>query len=243
MEKVEAITTTDNLFDRAEDLVAKSTNDEAKRTADERRMVEVLSAIHSARERLYALRWNPTMQYGDKKREVLTVARELLSLEAELERVRHEGLKNFEHSLVLEGLALSNVLTEKKESEIDFESQTYLEDLESIAHARENMEESELDQIKMMRVASSEHTKDKSKADKWKYLYGMYGEWKEQTNKSDVASSPMRKIASSEASNDEEVIKLRGQIYALKNKASLTQHDKVLLAELQAKLKAAQYRQ
>ena len=46
--------------------------------------------------------------------------------------------------------------------------------------ARAEMDENDLVNLKMMRVASSETPKTRSPGEKWRHLYGMHKEWKHQ---------------------------------------------------------------
>jgi len=244
MENVITVTNADDLFaTKTHDVVAKAANDEAKRMASQRRMVEILAGIHQTRERLYQARWNQTVVYAEKKRNVLTLCRDVLRLEEDLARCRREGLKEFEESLVLDGLSLGHFLTSPQTKQVELESQTLLEDMERTAHARQIMEETELEQIKLIRVMSADQTKDKTKGEKFKMLYGQYGEWKDQKDLDNKLSPNVMKKVTSTPGPDAEVTRLRGQIHALQNKSNVTEADKLRLVELQAKLKAAQYRQ
>lgn len=98
---------------------------------------------------------------------------------------------------------------------------------------RASRESAELENLKMMRTSSSEAAMTMSPGERFQMLYGMYGEWKEQN---------MGLPSTAAVGTQDDLVKLRGAIYKLKQKHKLSAADKLLLAELQARLKAAQHR-
>jgi hypothetical protein len=95
---------------------------------------------------------------------------------------------------------------------------------QSIAHAKELEDDADLNSLKMMRVASAEQTKDMNAGQKMDFLYNMYNEAHQ---------------GKTGGISEEEKVKLRGEIYQLKQSTHLNAQDKVRLHELQEKLKAA----
>lgn len=210
-------------------------------------MVDFLQQIHGLQERLYHIRWDSSIALEDKQRDVSNLFRELWRVEKALAQVRSDAASAFEKSLALEGLGLKQAPSLGQAASgggaqvaSDEVSKTYLEQqVTGVVKAREEIETADLDNLKMMRVKSSEQVKDKSPAEKWQHLYHMYGEWKDQTEAAKGQHVATRKAMGSTLSEDE-IIKLRGAIYALKQRTNMSQADKALLADLQARLKAAQ---
>lgn len=107
---------------------------------------------------------------------------------------------------------------------------TYVEDLQKRSSVRNELATDELENLKLLRVKSEGAARhNATKGEKFQTLYGMYVSQKaSDSKKSDAADA------------EREVVRLRGQIDALKNKSSLSSHDKLRLVELQEQLKAVQ---
>lgn len=162
-----------------------------------------------------------------------------MDLELAIDKARGEALKSFELSLALNSIGLGDKMLSRaleapaSDKNMSVTKMAAAQTGLTVSNAREQMESTELENLKMMRVASSEAAKTMSPGERFQMLYGMYGEWKEQN-----AGSP----STAAARNQDDLVKLRGAIYHLKQKPELSAADKVLLAELQARLKAAQHR-
>eukprot|EP01130_Rhizamoeba_saxonica_P003691 TRINITY_DN1538_c0_g1_i2.p2 TRINITY_DN1538_c0_g1~~TRINITY_DN1538_c0_g1_i2.p2 ORF type:complete len:122 (-),score=27.14 TRINITY_DN1538_c0_g1_i2:54-419(-) len=74
---------------------------------------------------------------------------------------------------------------------------------------------------------------------KWKGLFSMFKEWRSQTN---IAEGQYAASQSAETHSNKEledsIRKIRGAIYELRQKSSITPKDEALLSVLQRKLKA-----
>ena len=201
------------------------------RLLDEKRMVDLLSRAHELQEDVYATRWNPALDKATKAKQVLEKKRILIALEREIRALRVSAVKSFDDSLALESLGLGPAElygAERDEAGDRGEGlDPYDQMSRSIAHASELAEDEDLENLKMLRVASAEVVKDMKPGEKFAHLYDLY-----DSSKNDGSNRHAHMA-------EEERIKLRGQIYALKQRTNLSQKDRVLLSELQARLKAA----
>ena len=200
------------------------------RLLDEKKMVDLLSRAHDLQEQVYAVRWNASIDKPAKKSTVLALKKELMVVEKQIGSVREASVRSFDASLALESLGLgpSDLHESNRVDQADADSGTYVGMNKNIANAPERADDQDLEDIKMMRVASAEVTKEMKPGDKFEYLYGMYSGSK---HAGDAKANTM---------SEEQKVNLRGKIYHLKNSTNLSEADKVLLAELQAQLKAAQ---
>ncbi len=218
------------------ELAQKRAHDSARRASDRARVGELDARCEQLREQLYELRWGQQQQQQQQKHDLKSALRslraELRAAEAALHQARADAAEAFDQMLALEtlGISLAEMPSADRAAAGVVESE-----LAAIAHAKAQADQNDVTNLKMMRVASKEVTKEMAPGDKWAYLYGSY----ESSKKTESANpSGMRKSKSSSISQAE-VTKLRGEIYALKQKTTLSQQDKVRLAELQAMLKAA----
>lgn len=239
METVKVVSNLDTLFSSSvsakeeEALAVKAQHDLHRRLVDEKKMVELLSAAHDTQEQLYAVRWSTSLDRPAKRAQVLELRRRLVSLERSMADLRREAARSFDASLALESLGLGpselyetdRLASSGRDDQVD----PYVAMTKSIAHAAEQADDQDLESIKMIRVASADLVKDMKPGEKFAHLYGMYSETKQED------TQQLRHSALTE----EQKIKLRGQIYALKQHTHLSQEDKIRLAELQAQLKAA----
>ncbi len=198
------------------------------------------------RAQLYQVRWDQSTSPQQKKRALLALKRELLASERAAEAARREADDALDKMLALEGVGIGPAELFGEAGNAAAGHKTPLEEeAEALAKAKQQAEQSDITNLKMMRVQSKEVTKEMNPADKWAHLYGMYDSSRQQP--ATLAPPPTTSIfrvkshghSNSASLTDEEVTKLRGQIYQLRQRTNLSQSEKVLLSDLQAKLRAA----
>ena len=210
-----------------------------RRAADEHKVTLLLERAQVLRGQLYQARWDPSLSRDQRKRTVLAMKRELLACERAAEAARAEADEALDRMLGLEQLGIGPAELFGEAGNAAAGNRTPLEEeAEAIARARQHAEQSDLNNLKMMRVQSRDVTKEMSAADKWAHLYGMYGSSKPQALAPPTGAGG-GSLFKSRSSAEDEVTRLRGQIHAYKNKTNLSQTDKIALADLQARLKAA----
>jgi hypothetical protein len=91
--------------------------------------------------------------------------------------------------------------------------------------------------LKFMRTKATEDLSTQPPAKKWKSLFGMFKEWKQQTNIAHGAYIVQRKDAD-ERLLEHEIIKVRQAIVALRQRKDLTDAEQELFRSMQARLRA-----
>eukprot|EP01114_Cavostelium_apophysatum_P020914 TRINITY_DN714_c0_g1_i2.p1 TRINITY_DN714_c0_g1~~TRINITY_DN714_c0_g1_i2.p1 ORF type:complete len:156 (-),score=59.19 TRINITY_DN714_c0_g1_i2:85-552(-) len=90
------------------------------------------------------------------------------------------------------------------------------------------------DKEKLMRTKSTQNVTHLPPQQKWQSLFKMYKEWKYQTN---VAEASRLVVGGDPASVEEEIIKLRAAIYAMRQRKNLSKSDQRLFDQMNVKLK------
>jgi hypothetical protein len=220
-------------------MEAKRKHDVQRRAEDEHKVTLLLERAQVLRGQLYQARWDVNLTKDQRKRAVLAMKRELLACERAAAAARTAADEALDRMLGLDQLGIGPAELFGEAGDSAAGHRTPLEEeTEAIARARQHAEQTELNNLKMMRVQSREVTKDLSAADKWAHLYGMYDSSRSPVPVHQEYHKPSIFKVRSSASEDE-VTRLRGQLYQLKQKTNMSQADRIALADLQARLKAA----
>ncbi len=228
------------------ELAQKRQHDAQRRHSDETKISQLLERAQTLRAQLYQVRWDQSTSREHKKRTLLALKRELLACERAAQAARREADETLDRMLALDGVGIgpAELFGEAGNAAVGNKSPLE-EETEAVARAKQQAEQSDLTNLKMLRVQSKEVTREMNPADKWAHLYGMYDSSRQpQAQLAPSASPSIFRVKSNQgavaaALSDEEITKLRGQIYHLRQRTNMTQPDKVLLSELQAKLRAA----
>eukprot|EP01122_Echinamoeba_exundans_P006498 TRINITY_DN1843_c0_g1_i1.p1 TRINITY_DN1843_c0_g1~~TRINITY_DN1843_c0_g1_i1.p1 ORF type:complete len:291 (-),score=87.68 TRINITY_DN1843_c0_g1_i1:19-891(-) len=207
------------------------------RGALEAQLQEKLLEIHSIQERMVQVRLDTSRQPDEIKQLLLNLVQELKRLEKDFDLVREKLDKTLEKMLDLDGLGLPAKLI----------SRSHLNETgESLVYAGEYMDHStalmrplttgDVENLKFMRTKGTEDFSTQPPAKKWKSLFGMFKEWKQQTNIAHGAYIVHRKDAD-ERLLEHEIIKVRQAIVALRQRKDLTDAEQELFRSMQARLR------
>jgi len=238
------------------------TQDKEKRDKYEKTIKEKIKELHAVKERLYTLRYDYSRPESDIVRDVKNLTTEMQRIDDDINRLRKKELANFEKSLHLGKLGLDTLLTKSKsqkflnhssdsskESVSSFKKQdgnigfqhvpisTNLENsANSVVDEHDVMDEDEINATeKLMRTQSTQSMKNMNAQQKWHGLFKMFKEWKYQTN----VGQASRIVSGNDqaGSVDEEIIKLRSALYAMRQRKNLNKTDQDLMDQMNVKLR------
>jgi len=238
------------------------TQDKEKRDKYEKTIKEKTKELHAVKERLYTLRYDYSRPESDIVRDVKNLTTEMQRIDDDINLLRKKELSNFEKSLHLDKIGLDTLLTKSKsqkfmnhssdsskESVSSFKKQddgnigfqhvtisTTLDQPPQMIEEHDVMDEAEINATeKLMRTSSTQSMKNMNAQQKWQGLFKMFKEWKYQTN----VGQASRIVSGNDqaGSVDEEIIKLRSTLYAMRQRKNLNKTDQDLMDQMNVKLR------
>ncbi|KAL6076173.1 hypothetical protein QOT17_003080 [Balamuthia mandrillaris] len=213
--------------------------EEAQREREDRQKIEKalnnkLQEISAIKERLFSLRYDPTLSSEDRLRHVENHIKELNRLERGFLFLHETALANFEQSLHLTDLGLGSPITtsaakkkeEPKSVRPSLPKQLSSDDLQDLSKLDNN--------LKMMRTKSTNTLENQNPSQRWQSLLRMFKEWRHNTT---VAQAQHIVANEDKELKREQIAKLRAAILSLQQQKSLTQTDKLLLEQLRNRLR------
>jgi len=230
----------ENNSSHKEPSAEKRAEDQKRSDKFEKDIQQKFEELHGIKERLYQIRYDFSQSEADIKRDVENLASEHNRIEREIEKLRKEEFSAFEASLSLNDLGISKIL--KHRGGKDKDERVKIADLESDRRATVGstdehltMDDNEIESAKLMKTKSTQDVDKKDAQGKWQSLFSMFKEWKFQTGVAEA--SRLVKQSSQRKLMQEEIVKLRSAIYALRQRKHLNISDQRLLDQMTKTLK------
>jgi len=193
----------------------KTKEDLEERKDLEKNLARLIQQLSALQERMYSIRFDDTVEVEDKHLELRNFANQILLTERQIALAYRETIEVFEDQLQLHEIGLDGVLDP--------------------IHAAE-VSDAELTRTgNFMRTPSTQAVQGKEPRKKWQAAFKMYKEKKHQTAVAEGQYVTTRD--SSMEDLDDEIMKLRNAVMALRGRKNLNPRDERTLELMQDQLK------